>query len=158
MTIYPTLRIIMTCLLLMAATAPLHAASTADLERRLDQQERRIDRLESDLEALQNQLYQQPIDVGSSRPANQSAVDPLVGVWDCTNNVFNYEISFFANGRLLQEEPSFSKVKSSRWSRTRQNQFVTQQGLTWSADFRNDDEVTITNLTDQASWTCYRKQ
>lgn len=57
------------------------------------------------------------IEIGSSRAPDRNAVDPLVDTRECTNNVFNYDISFYADGRLIQEEPFFSKARGSRWSR-----------------------------------------
>lgn len=155
-----TLRIFSLCLLLCSlAVLPAIAATVDELERRLDRQERRIDSLERALESLQ---YQQSApapapSASGSRPAAQHAADPLIGVWDCTNNIFNYEITFHPNGRLVQEEPAFSKIRSSRWGRTTGNEFVTE-GHAWKAEFRDNDEVTITNLTDHAEWSCYRKQ
>ena len=50
--------------------------------------------------------------------------DPLVGTWEGTNHVFTYEVSFSDDGLLLQEEPTFSKVKSSRWLRLGEDKFV----------------------------------
>ena len=111
----------LTCALLAVSlmlTAPVLAASTdtPDLEKRLQQQERRIDRLERAVESLQGRLmdqkYGEPVETGGSQASARNATDPLVGTWECTNNVFNYDISFFADGRLVQEEPFFSKAKS----------------------------------------------
>ncbi len=148
---------------LMFSTSALAAPpDTADLEKRLQQQERRIDRLERAVESLQSRLldsqYGEPADVGSSRGQDRNAVDPLVGTWECTNNVFNYDISFFADGRLIQEEPFFSKAKGSRWSRLDEDRFVTKQGQTFSMDFRSNDELTVTNMTNKGVWECSRIQ
>lgn len=137
-------------------------ADTANLERQLQQQERRIDRLERAVESLQSRLldsqYGETAESGSSRAPNRNATDPLVGTWECSNNVFNYDISFFADGRLIQEEPFFSKAKGSRWSRLDEDRFVTEQGQTFSMDFRSNDELTVTNQTNKSVWECFRKQ
>ena len=85
--------------------------------------------------------------------------DPLVGTWECTNNVFTYEVSFFGDGLLLQEEPTFSKVKSSRWLRLGENKFIIkQQGVTYTTYFRSNDELTVTNPRVPSTWECSRKQ
>jgi hypothetical protein len=85
--------------------------------------------------------------------------DPLVGTWECTNNVFTYEVSFFGDGLLLQEEPTFSKVKSSRWLRLGENKFIIdQQGVTYNTYFRSNDELTVTNSRVPSTWECSRKQ
>ena len=137
-------------------------ADTANLERQLQQQERRIDRLERAVESLQSRLmdsqYGDPANVGNSRASDLNTTDPLVGTWECSNNVFNYDISFFADGRLIQEEPFFSKAKGSRWSRLDEDRFVTEQGQTFSMDFRSNDELTVTNQTNKSVWECLRKQ
>ena len=154
--------IIIFCLALTSLSLGVHPAqaNTADLERRLQQQERRIDRLERAVESLQSRLmdeqYGETTDSGSSRAPDRSAIDPLVGTWECTNNVFNYEISFFADGRLIQEEPFFSKARSSRWSRLSEDRFVTEQGLTFNMSFRSNDELTVNNLAGEGSWACSR--
>ncbi|MBW2504092.1 MAG: hypothetical protein JRE16_05925 [Deltaproteobacteria bacterium] len=154
-----------TVLLITLLSWPNLALSTnTDIEEIVDQQERRIEQLESEVQRLENQLHelqsanQTTVDPDETVLDNQ--LDPLVGIWECTNNVFNYEITFFKDGRLIQEEPSFSKTKTSRWTRTKEDQFVTaeQGGNAWSTDFSNINEVTITNLSNQATWSCSRTE
>jgi hypothetical protein len=84
--------------------------------------------------------------------------DPLVGIWECTNKVFTYEVSFFDDGLLLQQEPTFSKVKKSSWLRLGENQFAIDGGTIFNTDFRSNDELTVTNSNVPASWVCSRKQ
>jgi hypothetical protein len=84
--------------------------------------------------------------------------DPLVGTWECTNNVFTYEVSFFDDGLLLQEEPMFNKVKSSRWLRLGENKLVIKPGATYNTYFRSNDELTVTNPNFPTTWECSRKQ
>ena len=85
--------------------------------------------------------------------------DPLVGIWECTNNVFTYEVSFFDDGLLLQEEPTFSKVKSGRWLRLGENKFIIKpQGATYNTYFRSNDELTVTDSSFPTTWECSRKQ
>jgi hypothetical protein len=87
------------------------------------------------------------------------AVDPLVGTWECTNNVFTYEVSFFDDGLVLQEEPTFSNVKSNRWLRLGEDKFIIkQQGATYNTYFRSNDELTVTNSNFPTTWECSRKQ
>ena len=86
------------------------------------------------------------------------AVDPLVGTWECTNNVFTYEVSFFDDGLLLQEEPMFNKVKSSRWLRLGENKLAIKPGATYNMYFRSNDELTVTNPSFPTTWECSRKQ
>ena len=87
------------------------------------------------------------------------AVDPLIGTWEFTNNVFTYEVSFFDDGLVLQEEPTFSNVKSNRWLRLGENKFIIkQQGATYNTYFRSNDELTVTNSNFPTTWECSRKQ
>jgi hypothetical protein len=86
------------------------------------------------------------------------AADPLVGTWECTNDVFTYEVSFFDDGLLLQEEPTFNNVKSSRWLRLGENKLVIKPGTTYNISFRSDDELTVTNPNFPTTWECSRKQ
>jgi hypothetical protein len=151
------------CLLLsLSLTLPsfsLAASDIVDLERRLQQQERRIDRLEREVEVLQDRLMDSQYGEASSRPATDlDRVDPLVGTWECTNNVFNYDISFFDDGQMIQEEPFFSKVRSSRWSRLSKDQIATDRGLAFKTSFRSNDRVTVTNRASKESWECLRKR
>ena len=86
------------------------------------------------------------------------AADPLVGIWECTNKVFTYEVSFFDNGLLLQQEPTFSNVRKSSWLRLGENQFVIDGGTIFNTDFRSNDELIVTNSNVPATWECSRKQ
>ena len=165
MTMKRSTTILTLCLLmsaLLCAVPTMSAASeTARLEKRLDQQQRRIDRLERAVESLQSRLLDEQYapDGASGRPgaSEKPAKDPLTGVWECSNNVFTYEISFFANGRLIQEEPFFSKTAQDGWTRTSDDEFVTRQGHSFRTEFRNDDELTVTNQSNRAVWECSRK-
>lgn len=144
--------------LLFSSDDVFASSHTADLEKRLLQQERRIDRLERQVEALQSQLMDAQYGAqGSPRASNRDTIDPLIGSWECTDNVFTYDISFFEDGRLVQEEPFFSKAKSGRWSRLSGDRLATGQGLTFSIDFRSNDELAVTNLTNNNLWNCSRK-
>jgi cell division protein FtsB len=138
-------------------------AETSDLigiENRLQQQERRIDQLERTVEALQNHLMELengiPAHIENSRSMDTNTIDPLVGTWECTNNVFKYDISFFADGHLIQEEPFFSMAKNSRWTRMSENRFVTDQGFSFTTDFQSVDILTVTNMNNQSAWYCTR--
>jgi cell division protein FtsB len=147
---------------LLLSTSSLAASPDInDLEKRLQQQERRIDRLERTVESLQSHLmdaqYDTPSDDGQSRAQDRNAVDPLVGSWECTNNVFNYDITFFDDGRIIQEEPFFSTARNSRWTRMSDNRFVTDQGMSFEAVFHANGSLTVTNMSNQGVWECSRK-
>ncbi len=101
--------------------------------------------------------YDTPSDDGQSRAQDRNAVDPLVGSWECTNNVFNYDITFFDDGRIIQEEPFFSTARNSRWTRMSDNRFVTDQGMSFEAVFHANGSLTVTNMSNQGVWECSRK-
>ena len=146
--------------LIFSSSALAASPDLNDLEKRLQEHERRIDRLERTVESLQNHLtdakYDTPGESGSARDRN--AVDPLVGSWECTNNVYNYDITFFDDGRIIQEEPFFSTARNSRWTRMSDNRFVTDQGMSFEAAFHANGSLTVTNMSNQGVWECYRKE
>lgn len=119
--------------------------------------EHRIDALERTVESLQDQVLgqQAPRDRGASAAA-RSLQDPLVGTWQCTNNVFNYDITFLADGRLLQESPTFGKVKEGSWERISDDVVLITGGQKLRASFSSSDNVIIENLSQQGSepWNC----
>lgn len=142
---------------LMFSSAALAASpELAELEKRLQQQERRIDRLERTVETLQSQLMDSQHEAPGANGSARGAVDPLVGSWECTNNVFNYDITFFDDGRIIQEEPFFSTARNSRWTRMSDNRFVTEQGFSFDTDFHSENDLTVTNMTSQSVWNCSR--
>ena len=144
---------------LVLPSIALAVEDIADLERRLLQQERRIDRLEREVEILQDKLMDSEYGTtGTDRARDINTIDPLVGNWECSNNVFTYDISFYDNGLLVQEEPFFSSAKSSKWSRLNENNIATDRGLTFSTSFQSEDRVTVTNRSNQEVWECSRKR
>lgn len=146
--------------LVFSSFSPAAANEILELEKKLQQQELRIDRLELELEALQNRLldeqYGELETSGSPEVSPRNNIDPLVGAWQCTNNMFNYEITFFEDGLLVQEEPVFSNTKRSQWRRLGENQFIVEQGLTFSTDFRSKDELILENRSSNSIWNCFR--
>ena len=147
-----------------ALTSISFAASpeTADLEKQLQKKEDQIERLEQEVEYLRNQLmdcqYNAPESTGNSQSMQGNIADPLVGNWECTNNVYNYDIAFYEDGRLIQEEPFFSKVKSGNWSRLDKNRFLIERGgPTFTTEFQSNGDLTITNPVNRSTWECFRK-
>jgi hypothetical protein len=142
-----------------------HAASSdiADLEKQLKQKDDRIQRLEEEVDSLRQQLldlqYGGQENVGRSLSVDRNTVDPLIGTWECTNRVYNYEISFFDDGQLVQEEPFFSKVKETNWLRLDENRlFIGEGGVAYNIEFRSQDELIVTNPGNRVVWECSRKQ
>lgn len=146
--------------LAFSSFSPAAANEILELEKKLQQQELRIDRLELELESLQNRLldeqYGQLENSDSPGASPGKNIDPLVGAWQCTNNMFNYDITFFEDGLLVQEEPVFSNTKRSKWRWLSENQFMVEQGLTFSTDFRSRDELILENRSSNAIWNCFR--
>jgi hypothetical protein len=142
-----------------------HAASSdiTDLEKQLQQKDDRIQRLEEEVDALRQQLmdlqYGVQDDIGRSLSVDRNTIDPLIGTWECTNRVYNYEISFFDDGHLVQEEPFFSKVRETNWLRLDENRlFIGEGGVAYNTEFRSHDELTVTNPGNRVVWECSRKQ
>lgn len=140
--------------LMFSSFAIAASPDTAELEKKLKQQEQRIDRLEREVESLLDSRY----GGAGERSQDINALDPLVGNWECANNVFTYDISFFDSGFLVQEDPFLTTVKNSRWSRISDNQFATDQGQSFSTNFHSNDDLTVTSLVNNGTWECSRKK
>jgi hypothetical protein len=138
------------------------SSENADLEKQLQQKQDQIDRLEQEVEYLRNQLMDMQNNAqestGNSGPMGGNLSDPLIGTWECTNKVYNYDISFFEDGRFVQEEPFVSKARSGSWTRLVENRiFFEQGGQTFITAFPSHDELIVTNSGTKAVWECYRK-
>ncbi|MDH3998506.1 MAG: hypothetical protein OET90_06665 [Desulfuromonadales bacterium] len=150
-----TVKMLLISLATFALSTTSSVADTAALQKRLDQQERRIERLERAVENLQYQLGE----VESSGAAAQRGLeDPLVGTWECTNKVFVYDMTFFADGHLLQETPTFGKVKDSQWQRVADNEILLQGGIRLITSFSSEQYMTVTNKRspEQSAWECQK--
>lgn len=154
---YRILNLLIPLILLMSA----HAYASSDngrLEQKIKNNEQRIERLERLVESLEDRLNEyegsastKPVDQGFFRSRR------IVGSWECTNNVYEYDIHFYADGTLMQEEPFLGSTKSSQWSNLSGNRFMTERGRVFEADFSSENEFTAMNTNTKEEWRCYRK-
>jgi len=108
-------------------------------------------------EALQQQLINRVIALSDSRRPFMSFKsqtdrrqqelgaqldDPLVGVWQCTNNVFTYDMTFFADGLLLQESTTFGPMRELSWRRIAADEVLLTGGVKLRASLSGNDQMT----------------
>ena len=158
MTLRPSASLLLFCTLLsFLYSLPARAAdpSTQDLQRQLDRQSQRIDRLEKTVEGLEDQL--RGIEQAQTRAdPRQGFDDPLLGTWQCTNNVFVYDMTFFADGRLLQETVTFGKFREGTWTRTGSDEIILRDGTRLRISFSAEDRMKVEDIRNQPqpAWAC----
>lgn len=153
----PALRMILLALLL-AANLPVdgYAASGANapLQRQIEQQSERIDRLEAAIQELQSQCAATKPRHGTAEALQQSLSDPLVGTWQCTNKVFTYNMTFFADGLLLQESTTLGPMREVSWTRLSADEILLGGGIKLRTSLSGEDQMTAENLASRAQWEC----
>ena len=157
MSMYPTLRMILPALLLVvAAVADCQAASTSNeaLQRQLEQQSQRLDRLEAAVQELQSQAAAPAPRRSSAETLQKNLNDPLVGTWECTNKVFTYNMTFFADGLLLQESTTLGPMREASWTRLATDEILLTGGIKLRTSLSADDQMTAENLASRAKWDC----
>lgn len=146
-------------LLTLLMSAHAYASTDNDMfEQKIKNNEQRIERLERLVESLEDRLNEYESSA-STKPLDRkdSAAIKIVGYWECTNNVYEYDIQFYSDGTLMQEEPFLGSTKSSRWSNFSGNRFVVERDRIFEADFSSEDEFTAINVNTKEEWRCYRK-
>jgi hypothetical protein len=137
---------------ILAISVQAETVSNEALQQRLNQQGDRIERLEEAIRELQSQTDRRQQELGS--PLD----DPLVGVWQCTNNVFTYDMTFFADGLLLQESTTFGPMRELSWRRIAADEVLLSGGVKMRASLSGKDQMTAENLGNRAKWECRKLQ
>lgn len=152
---FPILRsaTILLAILLLGSVAGGHAeeGATTELQSRVDRLERAVAELQAQVGDLQAGSAKQSV------PGYGSLDDPLLGTWQCTNNVFTYNMTFLNNGQLLQETPTFGPMRELSWTRLSDFEILLTGGIKLLTRFRSSEEMTVDNQNNQAKWEC-RKQ
>ena len=101
----------------MALYLPVYTSHANELEEIL-QLEERLNRLEqeaavlrSDISIIKSQLAIDPA------YDSQQNTNPMFGTWECTNNVFTYELSLMADGVVITKEMSTGRTQHGKWLR-----------------------------------------
>jgi hypothetical protein len=152
-----TLRMFLPALLLVVAlTADSNAATMSNeaLQRQLEQQSKRIDRLEAAVQELQSQAADPSPKRSSAENLQENLSDPLVGTWECTNKVFTYNMTFFADGLLLQESTTFGPMREVSWRRLSAEEILLTGGIKLRTSLSAEDQMTAENLANRAQWEC----
>jgi hypothetical protein len=143
-------------LLVVAAVADCQAASTSNeaLQRQLEQQSQRLDRLEAAVQELQSQAAAPAPRRSSAETLQKNLNDPLVGTWECTNKVFTYNMTFFADRLLLQESTTLGPMREAFWTRLATDEILLTGGIKLRTSLSADDQMTAENLASRAKWDC----
>ena len=153
----PALRLLLPVLLLVFAFAVPGGAATAayeSLQLQLEQQNQRIDRLEADVKTLQSQLLEAQQGRLPARAVQHNLHDPLIGVWQCTNQVFTYDMTFFADGLLLQESTTLGPMRELSWTRVGTDEILLTGGVKLRTSLSAADQMIAENLASRAKWAC----
>ena len=122
-----------------------------DNQIRIQRLERTVDDLQSQIRDLQDQL------AASGTGAANASSDPIIGSWECTNNVFNYTIFFESNGQVVQQEPTFGNARNTNWSRLNETEIAIAGHVVLRTDFYSDDSVAMTDVRNNTTWECDRQ-
>jgi hypothetical protein len=143
--------IIFCCALLLL----LNTFSTAEigLNQQVQNNQKRIDQLEDDLAEMLVELQDIRNQLVFSSPT-QTSVDPLVGKWRCTNNLYSYNVFFSSNGRVVQEEAVLGNTKVNNWTRVGDEQIVFADGFLLRTEFESENELSIENINTNMVWKC----
>ena len=79
------------------------------LEERLNRLEQEAATLRSDIAVIKSQLAMDPA------YDSQQNTNPMFGTWECTNNVFTYELSLMADGVVITKEMSTGRTQHGKW-------------------------------------------
>jgi hypothetical protein len=159
MRVPPALRMILPALLLVVAfTADGRAAATSNaaLQQQLEQQSQRLDRLEAAVQELQAQAAQTSPRRSAAGTLQKNLSDPLVGTWECTNKVFTYNMTFFADGLLLQESTTLGPMREISWTRLSADEILLSGGIKLRTNLSAGDQMSAENLANQAKWDCHK--
>ncbi len=115
----------------------------------------RLDRIVADLQSRLGDLEDQLANDGTGRTEQPS--DPLIGSWQCTNNVFNNRISFAKTGKVVQQEATFGNARNATWSRLNEREIAVAGNVVIQTDFDSADNLTLTIMRNNATWQCDRR-
>jgi len=128
-------------------------------EGRPDEASDRIERLEKAVENLQRTLDSIEERLRSQegrQPASPSA-DPVVGRWQCTNNLQTMNLTFQANGRILIEEPTLNSVRSNTRTRLDDSRISIVGGTPYEITFDGSDSFILLETNSRSTGTCRRQ-
>ena len=153
----PALRLLLPTLFLgLALAVPGNATTAANevLQRQLEQQSQRLDRLEAAVRELQAQGAETSPRRSGAGALQKNLSDPLVGTWECTNKVFTYNMTFFADGLLLQESTTLGPMREVSWTRLSTDEILLTGGIKLRTSLSADDQMIAENLASRAKWDC----
>ena len=119
---------------------------------RIERLEKAVENLQRTLDNIEEQLRSQE----GRQPASPSA-DPVVGRWQCTNNLQTMNLTFQANGRILIEEPTLKTVRSNTWTRLDDSRISIVGGTPYEITFEGPDSFILLETNSRSTGTCRRQ-
>ena len=126
------------------------------LEERLNRLEQEAATLRSDIAVIKSQLAVDPT------YDSQQNTNPMFGTWECTNNVFTYELSLMADGVVITKEMSTGRIQHGKWLRRGKEDIVIStaghSGGGSAHSFRvidlSDDRMSLEEPNAQSIYDC----
>jgi hypothetical protein len=123
-----------------------------EASERLERLEKAVENLQRSLDTIEKQLRSQD----GRQPAAPSA-DPVVGSWQCTNNLQTMNLTFQSNGRILIEEPTLKAVRSNTWTRLNDSRISIVGGIPYEITFDGPDSFILLETNSRSTGTCRRQ-
>ena len=155
--------IFFTILLTLSLALPVCTAQAANTED-IQQLEERLNALEQEATALRSELAiiksQVPTDLNYDTPQR----DPLLGTWECTNNVFTYELSLMQNNTVIIKEMSSGSTSHIKWTRRGKEDIVISNpgyrsggsGKSFRVVDLSEDRMSLEEPNTQSIYDCFK--
>ena len=144
---------------------PIFPAQAADLDE-LRYLEERLTTLEQETAALRSDIdiLKARVGIEPAYGSEQNISTAIIGTWECTNNVFTYELSLMQNGMVITKEMSSGRTRQGNWTRRGKDDIVISnpgyRGGGTAQSFRvvdiSDDRMSIEEPNAQSIYDCYR--
>ena len=104
---------------------PIFLAQAADLDE-LRYLEERLTTLEQEAADLRSdiEIIKARVGVDPTYDSEQNISTAIIGTWECTNNVFTYELSLMQNGMVITKEMSSGRTMQGKWLRRGKDDIV----------------------------------
>ncbi len=150
-------------LLALSLAIPVCTAQAANTEE-IQQLEERLNALEQEAAALRSKIAVIKSQEYADPAQNTPQRDPLLGTWECTNNVFTYELSLMQNNLVITKEMSSGKTRQGKWIRRGKDDIVISNPGYRSGgsaqSFRvidlSEDRMSLEEPNTRSIYDCYR--
>ena len=157
--------VIFSLLFIITLCLPTFLAQAADLEE-LRYLEERLATLEQESAALRSdiEILKARAGIDPAYGSEQNISTAIIGTWECTNNVFTYELSLMQNGTVITKEMSSGRTMQGKWLRRGKDDIVISNsgysGGGAAKSFRlvdiSDDRMSLEEPNAQSIYDCDR--